>query len=106
MRQVDKFVLDSIRDGKKTIETRAATDRYCKIKEGDILVFVCGGEKLEKEVKKVDYYKNIDEMAKAIDFKKIMPFVNSTEEMKGVYYNWTGNRDKIDKFGLAVFKLF
>jgi len=106
MRQVDKFVLDSIRDGKKTIETRAATDRYRRIKKGDILVFVCSGEKLEKEVKKVDYYKSIDEMIKAIDFKKIMPFVNSIDEIENIYFSFPNYKDKINKFGLAVFKLF
>jgi len=106
MRQVDKFIFDSIRDGEKTIETRAATDRYRKIKEGDILVFVCGDDKLEKEVKKVDYYKSIDEMVKVIDFKKVMPFVNSIDEMKNICFSFSNYKDKIDKFGLAVFRLF
>ena len=105
MRQVDKFVFDSIRNGEKTIETRAATDRYRKIKQGDILVFTCGDEKLEKEIEKVDYYKSIDEMVKAIDFKKIMPFVSSLKEMEEIYYSFSNYKDKIDKFGLVVFKL-
>jgi len=106
IRQVDKFIFDSIRDGEKAIETRPATDKYRKIKEGDILVFICGDEKLEKEIEKVDYYKSIDEMTKVIDFKKIMPFVDSIEEMKNIYFSFPNYKDKIGKFGLVVFKLF
>jgi len=106
IRKVDKVVFDSIRNKEKTIETRVATDRYRKIKEGDILVFICGDERLEKEIEKVDYYKSIDEMVKAIDFKKIMPFVNSIDEMKNIYFSFSNYKDKIDKFGLVVFKLF
>ena len=106
IRQVDKFVFDSIKKGDKTVETRVATDRYRNIEVGDILVFICGDEKLEKEVEKVDYYKSIDEMAKKIDFKKIIPFVNSIDEMKNIYFSFSNYKDKIDKFGLMVFKLF
>lgn len=105
IRQVDKFVFDSIKDGRKTIETRAAIDRYREIKKGDVLVFVCGEEKLEKEIKKVAYFKSIDEMLKAVDFKKIMPFVDSIEKMKQVYYSFPGYREKIKKLGLMVFFL-
>jgi len=103
IRQADNFVFDLIKNGEKTIETRAATDKYRKIKEGDILVFVCNDDKLEKEIEKVDYYKSIDEITKAIDFKKIMPFVDSIEEMKQVYYSFPDYREKIRKFGLIVF---
>ncbi len=105
IRQVDKFVFDSIKDGQKTIETRAATNRYRKIKQGDILVFSCIGEKLEKEIEKVDYFKSIDEMLKTVDFKKIMPFVDSVEEMKQVYYSFPDYQEKIKKVGLVAFFL-
>ena len=105
IRKVDKFVFDSIKKGDKIIETRAATNKYRKIKKGDILVFVCEGEKLEKEVKKVSYFKSIDGMIKEIDFKKIMPFVNSIKEMKQVCYSFTDYQEKINQFGLVVFDL-
>jgi len=105
IRKVDKIVFDSIKENKKTIETRAATDKYRKIEKNDILVFVCDNETIEKEIKKVECYKNIDQMVKVIDFKKIMPFVNSIEEMKKVYFSFPGYKEKIEKFGLVVFKL-
>ncbi len=105
IRQVDKVFFGAIKEGRKTIESRAAINAYRKIKEGDILVFVCGNEKLEKKVKKVEYYKTIEEMTKTIDFKKIMPFVDSIEQMKKVYFSFPDYREKIDKLGLIVFRL-
>ncbi|MBU4082341.1 hypothetical protein KKB98_00070 [Patescibacteria group bacterium] len=105
IRQVDKVVFDTIKKGQKTIETRAATDKYRRIKAGDILVFVCGDEKLDKSVEKVDIYKGIDEMIKVIDFKSVMSFVNSIDEMKKVYFSFPNYKEKIEKFGLVAFKL-
>ena len=105
IRKVDRFVFDSVKEGDKIIETRAATVKNRKIKKGDFLVFVCEGEKLEKEIKKVSYFKSIDGMVKEIDFKKIMPFVNSIEEMKQVCYSFSNYQEKIKQFGLVAFEL-
>ena len=105
IREVDKSFFDVLRQGLKTIETRAATDKYRQIKSGDILVFVCGKDKLEKRVKGVSRFQTIDELVKVFDFKKIMPLVSSVEEMKEVYYSFPGYRGKIEKFGLVALEL-
>ena len=103
IRQIDKIVFDAIKNGQKVIETRAATDKYREVKSGDILVFLCGDEKLEKQIKKVDIYESIDEMVKVIDFKDVMPFVDSVDAMKKVYFSFPKYKEKIEKFGLIVF---
>ncbi len=105
IRRVDKIVFDSIRNEEKTIETRANTDKYQKIKKDDVLVFICGSEKIEKRVKSVRTFENIDELTKSIDFKKIMPFVDSIEEMKKVYYGFPKYKEKFDKFGIVAWDL-
>ncbi len=105
IRGTDKFVFDSIKKGEKTIETRAATPRYRKIETGDVLVFSCAGEKLEREVKKVSLFKNVDDMAGKIDYKKVQPFSGSLDEVKKVYYSFPGYREKIKGFGLIAFDL-
>lgn len=105
IREVDRVVFEAIKNNQKTIETRAATAKFRKIEKGDILLFICGNDKLEKQVLAVSHYKGIDEMTKELGFKEIMPFVNSIEEMKKVYYSFPNYKEKIDKFGLAVFKI-
>jgi ASC-1-like (ASCH) protein len=105
IREVDRKVFEAIKNKTKTIETRAATDKHCQIKEGDVLEFVCGEDILQKKVKSVKIFKAIEEMANEIEIKKIMPFVENIEEMKKVYYSFPRYEEKINKFGLIVFEL-
>jgi len=105
IRGVDRVVLDSVKNGTKTIETRAGTDKFRRVEVGDILVLVCEGEKLEKQVKKIEYFKSIDQMLKSIDYKKIMPHVDSEEQAKQVWHSFSGYKEKIKKVGLAAFWL-
>lgn len=105
MRKVDKYVFDAVKSGEKTVETRAATDSFRRIEVGDILVFSCDGEKFEKEIKNIKIFRSVDEMVGKIDFKKVMPFISSVDEMKKVYDSFPGYRDKIKKLGLIAFEL-
>ncbi len=105
IRKIDKEVFDSINDGQKTIETRAATEKYKKVVSGDTLIFVCGNERIERKVGKVEFYKNIDEMVSVLDFKTIMPFVDSVDEMKRTYFGFPNYKEKIRKCGLVAFGL-
>ena len=105
MRKTDRFVFNVIKRGEKTVETRAATERYRKIQPGDTLVFVCGKEKIEREVDGVRHFVSINDMVKEIDFKKIMPFCENIEEMKKIYYSFPGYKEKIKNIGLLAFDL-
>ena len=105
IREVDQKVFVAIKNGEKTIETRATTPKYGDIKSGDILVFTCHKKRLEKMVEKVKFYKTIDDMVKEIDFRQIMPFADSVEEMKKVYYSFPNYQEKIRDFGLVAFWL-
>ncbi len=100
-RAVDKDNFEEIRSGVKSIETRAATDKYRKIVKGDTLLIVCGKEKLEKKVKKVKIFKSL----KALPRKKIMPWTKSFAEMQTAYYSYPGYKDKIKKHGVIAFYL-
>ena len=105
MREKDRFVFDAIKKGKKSVETRAGMEKFQKIKPGDILVFVCGNDKIQKEVAGVRHFKTIDDMAKEIDFKKIMPFCESIEDMKKIYHGFPDYEEKIKNSGLVAFEL-
>ncbi|MDI6734125.1 MAG: ASCH domain-containing protein [Patescibacteria group bacterium] len=102
---VDKANFKKIKDGLKTVETRAATTRYQNIKKGDVLVIVCGKERIIKKVKCVRHFKNIKSMTKAISFKKIMPSVKSIIEMRKIYSGYPGYKEKIKRFGLIALEI-
>lgn len=104
-RAVDKDNFDEVRNGIKSIETRAGTVKYQPIAAGDTLTFVCGQEQCVKKVVRIFHWPSIDAMIKEIDFKKIMPLVDSVEEMKKVYAGYPDYEQKIAEHGLLGFEL-
>lgn len=104
-RAVDRRNFLEIKDGLKTVETRAATSKYKDVQKGDTLVFVCGKERMEKVVKKTAHFQSILAMTKAIPFKKVMPSVASVAEMAKIYKTYTGYEEKIKEFGIIAMYL-
>lgn len=104
-RVVDRDNFDEVAQGKKKVETRAATEKYRKIAKGDTLVFVCGQERLEKQVKKVEIYRSLDAMFKRIPYKRIMPDEESIAGCKKVYLSYPGYKEKLKTFGVIAYYL-
>lgn len=104
-RAVDKKNFDEVKNGSKSIETRAATVKYQPIEVGDTLTFTCGSERLSKKVVQRRHFQSIDAMVAEIPYKKIMPSVASVEEMKKAYASYAGYEDKIREFGILAFDL-
>ncbi len=50
-------------------------------------------------------FKSIDEMLKELDFKQVMPFVDSVEQMKATYFSFPKYKEKINKHGLIAWWL-
>jgi ASC-1-like (ASCH) protein len=104
-RATDKNNFLEIKKGLKTVETRAATERYRKIQKGDVLVIVCGKNRLEKKIKRVRIFASLGAMIKVIPYKKIMPSVASVVAMRKVYYGYPGYREKLKKYGVIAFDI-
>lgn len=104
-REKDKFNFDQLKSGVKSIETRAASVKYKNINIGDGLVFSCGDATFSRNVAKKYWWPSIDMMTKEISFKKVMPEVESVEEMKKVYASYPNYSEKIAEFGLLGFEL-
>ena len=105
IRVIDRNIFDTIKTGKKTIETRAATSKFKNIKVGDILVFKCGNDNLEKSVKEKFYFKSIDEILNKLSLKEIMPNIDSKEDAKKLWYGFPNYKDKIKKHGIVAFRM-
>lgn len=96
---------DEVKAGLKKVETRAGTDKYRKIQEGDTLTFVCGKHKLIKKAKKVIIFKSIPSMLRKYKRTDIMPSTKSLAELEKAYYSYPGYREKIKKFGIVAIEL-
>lgn len=105
IRETDWRIFELIKVGKKTIDTRAATDKYQRIRAGDILVFKCGKDRLEKVVVKVHHLRDIKDLIQSLDLRKIMPFVSSIRQAKQIWYSFPNYREKIKRYGLVAFEI-
>lgn len=102
VREVDRKIFDDVKSGKKTVETRAATTKFCRIQPGDILVMVCGKDKFEKEIVCVEIFQTIPKMLQKYKVENIMPDASSEEDLIKMYSSFPGYEEKIKKFGLVA----
>jgi len=105
IRDVDRDVFESIKNGSKNIETRRGSPEYSSINENDTLTFICDEEIVKKIVTRVHHFKTIEEMLEVFDFKQIMPFANSISELKEKYYSFPNYKEEIEKRGLVVLEM-
>jgi len=102
-REVNRDIFDAIRDGRKKVETRAATVRYQKAKKGDRVILVCGKDIFEKHIAGVYIFKSIDDLLQKYKVREINPNVETEEELRKLYYSFPGYREKIKKHGLVAY---
>ncbi len=105
IRKQDKFFFDAIKKGLKKIETRAGSPAYLKIKERDLLIFSCSGKRIKKQIKKIYYFKTLDDLLGQYDFKEIMPLASSREESIKIWYSFPGYKERLKKYGIIAFIL-
>lgn len=105
-RAVDRADFNRIKTGEKSVETRAATEKYQHIAKGDTLVFVCGKEKITKTIVRVRHFKTLTAMFKVVPMKKIMPpHVQTIAAARKVYYGYSGYKEKLAKYGVLAWEI-
>jgi ASC-1-like (ASCH) protein len=104
-RAVDRDGWESLADGRKMVETRAATEKYRPIMAGDVLILTCGQNRIEKTIKELRHYSSVDEMLDQIAYKKIWPAAQSVEDLRRKYASFPGYEKKIAQFGIIAFEL-
>lgn len=104
-RAKDKDIFDLVKIGKKDIETRAATPRHMLVNVGDTLLFLCGKEKFSRKVSRVAHYPTLEELFKSEKLSSIVPWVESEDEARKVYFSFPGYKEKIKKFGIVAWEL-
>lgn len=104
-RAVNRDIFWAILNGKKKIETRAATERFRNIKAGDIVVLACGNKRINKKVKKVELFKSITAVLKKYKPEDINPKIHTIKEAKTMWHSFPGYREKIKKHGFIMMHL-
>lgn len=104
-RAINRDTFQAIRDGRKKVETRAATVKYRNIAAGDVITFVCGREKFERRVKRATAFKTIAAMLRTYDVSDISPNYPTAKELRAKYNTFPGYREKIKRFGVIAIRL-
>lgn len=100
----DKISFDCIRDGTKTIETRAWSEKYSLVQVGYTLEFVCAGERFTKQVAKIYHWPSVEAMASK-KLKEVVPWLETPEQAKKLIYSFPRYKEKIEAHGLLGFEL-
>ena len=101
----NKDIFDAIKEGRKKIETRAATIKFRNIKAGDIVILLCGAQKFEKQVHSARIFKTVRALLRNYKPREINPRVSTEAELIDMYYSFLGYSEKIKKFGLIALEL-
>jgi len=105
VRAADKNIFDAIKNGKKKVDTRAATERYRDIKAGDTIVLACGTKRLEKRVQSAKIFRTVRSLLREYKPKDIHPEIKTESDLIDLYRRFPGYREKIKKFGLIALEL-
>ncbi len=104
-RAVDLDNFEDLSANRKTIETRAGSDRYNKVAVGDTLTIICGAHRLVKTVKKVHHFKTLGALIKALPLKKIMPDITTVAEACKRWNGYPGYKERIKEYGIVAWEL-
>lgn len=104
-RQVDRDNFTAIKDGLKTVETRAATTRHRTIQAGDSLVIKCGDDRITKHIAVVRHFAGIEDLLRAIPVHNVMPYAKTQADVEREYYSYPGYKEKIEQHGIIALSL-
>lgn len=104
-REVDRARFEEVRSGPKAVETRAGGPKYQGVKAGDEITFSCGDDRFAKKVSKVYHWPSIEAMLAEVPLKRIMPDLDTIEQVRARYAGYPGYEEKIKEFGILGFEL-
>ena len=99
---INKDIFLMLQDGRKKIETRAATIKYKKLKIGDDIIFSCGGESFDRKIKKITYLDSIKSLLEIYNPEDINPAIKEKDELVAMYHSFPGYEEKIKNNGIVA----
>ena len=81
-REINRGIFEMIFDGRKKVETRAASPKFKNIKSGDKIILKCENDSFAKNVKKATIFKTIPAMLQKYKVREINPLVRSVKGLE------------------------
>ena len=110
---IESTLVESIRNGDKTIEARLGKPRFLKIKEGDSIhvredfwyegkILESLSHALEVKVTQILYFETFKEMLEAMDFQAAIPTATSVDDALKTYKQYYSSEDERE-YGVVAF---
>jgi ASC-1-like (ASCH) protein len=89
-------VFDYIKQGTKKVEGRPYKRVYKNYNVGDILVFLCNGERLKTTITDLRYYDTLEEYLEKEGFQNVLPCKNvkNMDDAINIYNRWSNEKKR------------
>ena len=104
-RDVDRATFERIKQGEKTIETRAGLPEYNEIEAGDQLIISCGEDTITKTVTEALHFNSVEELLESISPEEIMPAGTTREQAIARWNSFPGYPERIARDGIIAWRL-
>lgn len=104
-RAVNRDIFEAIRDGRKKMETRAATEKYRAIGQGSPVMFVCDDDSFVKTVAHTEIFDSIPALLEKYAPSDINPACATEEDVRAMYHSFPDYAENIPRYGIMVLKL-
>ena len=104
-RKEDHDIFAAIRDGRKRVETCAATVKYARLEPGETLAFACDGERFERTIAAVSHFASVDALLEGYTPAQLHPGITTAEEVRAMYRGFPGYDAKIARYGIVAIEL-
>ena len=110
---IESTLVEEIRNGDKTIETRLGKPRFLRIQEGDIVsiredfwfegkILECLNNALQIKITQILYFETFKEMLAAVDFQAVIPTAQTEEDALKKIKQFYSDEDERE-FGVVAF---
>lgn len=104
-RAVNRDIFEAIRDGRKKLETRAATEKYRAIKQGDSVMCVCDDDAFMKIVAHTEIFHSISALLEKYAPSDINPKCATEEDIRAMYHSFPDYEENIPRYGIIALEL-
>ncbi|MDX2346517.1 MAG: hypothetical protein QNK11_06585 [Legionella sp.] len=103
--KVAPLYFQQIRAGLKTVEGRIAKEKFCALREGQVLEFLSENDSLFTRVLELKQFPTFKDMLEHYGLKTCLPDIDCLEEGVKIYHSFPNYKQNESKFGVIGIKI-
>lgn len=94
-----------IRSGLKTVEGRIAKEKFCSLREGQVLEFISENDRLYTRILELKQFPTFKHLLEHYGLKTCLPNLDCLEEGVKIYHAFPNYKQNESKFGVIGIKI-